>query len=110
VGGDTFMAALRATRPGGRMLAIGFAGGNVQQVPANLLLVKNITVIGFYWGGYLRFAPHLLDASLATLFGWYADGRLSPHIGATLPLDRALEGLDMLRTRKSTGKVVITLA
>lgn len=109
VGGATFLSALRATRPGGRMLAIGFAGGEVQQVPANLLLVKNISVIGFYWGGYRKFAPELLDSSLQTLFGWYAEGRLAPHIGARLPLERAPEGLDLLRSRKSTGKVVITM-
>ncbi len=109
VGGETFMAALRAARPGGRMLAIGFAGGAVQQVPANLLLVKNIAVIGFYFGGYRRFAPDLLGQSLLTLLDWYAAGRLRPHIGATLPFDRALEGLEMLRARRATGKIVVTM-
>lgn len=109
VGGDTFRAALRATRPGGRMLVIGFAAGEVQQIPANLLLVKNVSVIGFYWGGYRSFAPETLDASLATLFDWYRAGWLRPHVGAELPLARVLEGFEMLRTRRSTGKVVITM-
>lgn len=109
VGGDTFLAALRATRPGGRMLVIGFAAGDVQQVPANLLLVKNISVIGFYWGGYRAFAPETLDASLATLFDWYRAGALCPHVGAELPLERVLDGFEMLRARRSTGKVVITM-
>jgi NADPH2:quinone reductase len=109
VGGDSFLQAMRATRPGGRMIVIGFAAGKVQQVPANLLLVKNIAVIGFYWGGFRRFAPELLDASLVRLFDWYREGRLSPHIGATLPLERVAEGMEMMRTRRSTGKVVITM-
>lgn len=109
VGGDAFDAALRATRPDGRILAIGFASGTVPQVPANLLLVKNITVIGFWWGGYRAFAPHLLQDSLATLMRWHAEGRLHPHISHRLTLDRLPEGLELLRSRAATGKVVIDI-
>lgn len=101
--------ALRSLRPEGRFLAIGFAGGKVPQFPANILLVKNLTVIGLYWGGYLRFNETALTASLRTLFNWYADGRLTPHISHCLPFDNVAEGLELLRTRKSTGKVVIAL-
>ncbi|MFN7597294.1 MAG: NADPH:quinone oxidoreductase family protein [Cereibacter sp.] len=109
VGGPAFLQALRATRPEGRLLCIGFAGGDVPQIPANLLLVKNLSVIGLYWGGYLAFRPEVLTASMATLFGWFGDGILRPHISHVLPLDRAAEGLDLLRGRKATGKVVVTL-
>jgi NADPH2:quinone reductase len=109
VGGPAFLQALRATRPEGRLLCIGFAGGDVPQIPANLLLVKNLSVIGLYWGGYLAFRPEVLTASMARLFGWFAEGSLTPHISHVLPLDRAVEGLDLLRTRQATGKVVITL-
>lgn len=109
VGGPSFDAALRATRPDGRVLAIGFASGTVPQVAANLLLVKNITVIGFWWGGYLAFAPHLLRDSLATLLDWYGKGELHPHISHRLPMDRLAEGLDLLRSRVATGKVVIEM-
>jgi NADPH:quinone reductase len=109
VGGPAFDAALRATRPEGRILTIGFASGQVPQIAANLLLVKNITVIGFWWGGYASFAPHLLRNSLSELLEWHADGGLRPHISHVLPLDRALDGLDLLRQRKATGKVVISV-
>ncbi|MCV2868100.1 NADPH:quinone oxidoreductase family protein [Defluviimonas sp. WL0002] len=109
VGGDLFQAAMRATRPDGRLLAIGFASGKVPQVAANHLLVKNLSVIGFYWGGYLKFRPDLLTASLATLLDWYAQGKLHPHVSHVLPLDRAAEGLALLRDRRSTGKVVIQI-
>lgn len=109
VGGPAFMEALRATRPEGRLLTIGFAGGEVPQIPANLLLVKNLTVIGLYWGGYARFAPDVLDDSLATLLDWFARGWIAPHISHHLPLDRVEEGLALLRDRQSTGKVVITM-
>jgi NADPH2:quinone reductase len=108
VGGPAFMEALRATRPEGRLIPIGFAGGEVPQIPANLLLVKNLTVIGLYWGGYLNFAPDVLTESLATLFGWFEAGGLAPHVSHVLPLDRASEALDLLRTRTATGKVVVT--
>ncbi|ABN75655.1 NADPH:quinone oxidoreductase family protein [Cereibacter sphaeroides] len=108
VGGAGFDAALRASRPEGRLLAIGFAGGDVPQVPANLLLVKNLSVIGLYWGGYMTFAPQVLIRSLETLLGWLADGSLRPHVSHELPLERAAEGLELLRTRQATGKVVIT--
>lgn len=108
VGGAQFDAALRATRPDGRILTIGFASGTVPQIAANLILVKNLSVLGFYWGGYLTFNPSALTNSLAQLLQWYDDGLLSPHISHRLPLEQALDGLDLLRLRKSTGKVVIT--
>ena len=109
VGGPAFLQALRATRPEGRLLCIGFAGGDVPQIPANLLLVKNLSVIGLYWGGYLAFRPEVLTASMSRLFGWFTQGVLTPHVSHVLPLDRALDGLDLLRTRQATGKVVVTL-
>ena len=109
VGGAGFDAALRATRPEGRILTIGFASGTVPQIPANLLLVKNISVMGFYWGGYIGFAPERLTASLSALMQLYAEGRIHPHVSATYPLERAAEALELLRSRTSTGKVVVTL-
>lgn len=107
VGGAGFDAALSACRPEGRLLAIGFASGQVPQVPANLLLVKNLSVMGLYWGGYLTFAPQVLTGSLATLMGWYAQGGLRPHISHRLPFDQFPQALELLRDRKSTGKVVV---
>lgn len=109
VGGDQFEAAFRATKPGARIIPIGFASGTVPQIPANHLLVKNLTVIGLYWGGYLKFAPEVLTGSLATLLGWYGEGRLRPHVSHILPVARAGEALELLRSRQSTGKVVVTL-
>ncbi len=101
--------ALRSLRPEGRFLAIGFAGGEVPQFPANILLVKNLTVIGLYWGGYTTFAPDRLTGSLATLSNWYLEGKIVPHQSHILPFERVAEGLELLRSRKSTGKVVIDL-
>ncbi len=109
VGGDLFKAALRACNPEARIIPLGFASGQVPQIPANILLVKNLDVIGYYWGGYLKFAPEVLHDSLDTLLKWYAGGELHPHISHTLPLEQANEALELLRSRKSTGKVVVTI-
>ncbi|WP_333685060.1 NADPH:quinone oxidoreductase family protein [Pontibaca methylaminivorans] len=107
VGGDVFKAAFRACRPEGRILPIGFASGEVPQIPANHLLVKNLTVMGLYIGGLLKARPEVLRASMERLLGWYEAGRLRPHVSHVLPLDRVAEGLELLRSRAATGKVVI---
>lgn len=110
VGGAGFEAGFRAMRPEGRILSIGFASGTVPQIPANHLLVKNLDVMGLYWGGYLRFNPEALHHSLEQVFGLYTQGGLKPHIGATYPFDALPAALDALRSRKSTGKLVIEIA
>jgi len=109
VGGDQFMAALRACKPEARVIVVGFASGEVPKIPANILLVKNIAVMGYYWGGYMAFRPEILTDSLRTLLAWYEDGKLHPHISHILPLDQTEDAFDLLRSRKSTGKVVVTL-
>ncbi|MDF3415517.1 NADPH:quinone oxidoreductase family protein [Sulfitobacter sp. M57] len=110
VGGDQFKAALRACNPEARLLPLGFASGEVPQIPANILLVKNLTVMGVYWGAYAKLRPSVLTDSFAALFDWYVAGKLTPHISNVLPLDRANDALDLLRTRKATGKVVVQIA
>lgn len=109
VGGEQFDAAFRACRPEARLLTIGFASGTVPQIKANHLLVKNLSVHGLYWGGYLSFRPEVLTRSLDQLIAWHGAGRLKPHVSHVLPLDRAGEGMELLRSRKSTGKVVIAV-
>ena len=108
VGGKAFDAALRATVQRGRILVVGFASGTVPQVPANILLVKNISVIGFYWGAHRILDPDLITASFEELFGWYAAGDLKPHISHTFDLADAAEAMHTLKSRKSTGKVILT--
>jgi NADPH2:quinone reductase len=107
VGGDLWREALRAANFEARLLPIGFASGEVPQIPANILLVKNLTVIGLYWGAYRRHAPAVLTDSMAQLLAWWAEGRIVPHVSHVLPLHAANEALDLLRDRRATGKVVI---
>lgn len=109
VGGQIGQDALRALRVGGRYLVIGFASGDVPQLKANHLLVKNITLHGFYWGGYIHYAPEVLKNSISELFAAIEFGDLSPHISHSLPFDESLEALELLKNRKSTGKIVLRM-
>ena len=109
IGGEQFKTAMRACNPEARLIPLGFASGEVPQIPANHLLVKNLTVIGFYWGGYTRVNPKVLTDSFSVLNRWYVDGKITPHVSNVLPLEQANEALDLLRTRKATGKVVVSV-
>jgi NADPH2:quinone reductase len=108
VGGDAFEASLRSIAWGGRLVIIGFASGRIPQAPANILLVKNVDVIGFYWGSYQARKPELLRDSYMTLLRWFEEGRLKPHISAQMDLAQVAQAMELLRQRKSTGKVVLT--
>ncbi|MCF6195889.1 MAG: NADPH:quinone oxidoreductase family protein [Emcibacter sp.] len=110
VGGDIFRQTFRAMAPEGRMLVIGFASGDIPQVPANHLLVKNIELIGFYWGAYREFKPQVLQNSTKQLFDWYEEGRITPHISGTFPLDQTVDAIRALRNRTSSGKVIVTMS
>ena len=108
VGGALFEASLRCVAWGARLIVIGFAAGKVQQIPANILLVKNVSAIGFYWGSYRTRAPELVAAGYEQLFAWYAAGKLDPHVSYRLDISEAGAALNLLKSRKSTGKVVLT--
>jgi NADPH:quinone reductase len=110
VGGDQFKAAMRACNPEARLIPLGFASGEVPQIPANILLVKNLSVLGFYWGGYAKIKPSVLTDSFAELIEWYVAGKLKPHVSNVMPLEQANEALALLRDRKATGKVVVEVA
>jgi len=110
VGGDVFDAGLRSIAWGGRIIIIGFAGGRIPQIPANIALVKNIDVIGFYWGSYQSHKPELPRQSFEQLFRWFREGKLKPHISERVQLEDAPKALELLRKRKSTGKVVLVTA
>ncbi|SCA57138.1 Quinone oxidoreductase [Candidatus Terasakiella magnetica] len=109
VGGDLFTETLRSTRQDGRILVVGFASGDIPQIPANIMMVKNITCIGYHWGAYRTLDPDSLRASFAELMGWIEEGSLKPHVSMTFALDDIKEAYHALISRKSTGKVVVTL-
>jgi len=108
VGGELFDQALKCANWGGRLLIVGFAGGGVPQIPANFLLVKNLAALGIYWGSYRRKQPQLVEASFRQLFSWYREGKLKPLISNRFDLAEAATALELLTSRRATGKVVLT--
>ncbi len=110
VGGQLGTALMRATAFEARYMPIGFASGEVLPLKANHLLVKNIDVIGFWWGAYFDHAPDAMAESLGRLLEWAATGRIVPHVSDILPLDRATEALRLIKDRCATGKVVVRVA
>jgi NADPH2:quinone reductase len=109
VGGALFDASLRCTAPDGRILLIGFASGHVPQIPANHLLVKNITTIGFWFGAYRTLAPHRFRAALQDCLTLTTEGKLRPLVSAQRPLEEAKYALQAIRDRKVTGKTVLLM-
>lgn len=108
VGGDISDAAFRSLRWEGRIVIVGFAAGRIQQIPANLLLVKNISAVGLFWGEYRHRDPELVREWFDTLSQWYVAGKIKPHVSHVLPAEKAGEAMEMLIQRKSTGKIVLT--
>lgn len=109
VGGELFKSALRATNPEGRIIPIGFASGDIPSIPANILLVKNLTIIGCYWGGYMKFGPDVIKKGLKELFDWFEQGRIKPLVKDIFPLAEANLALEKLKSRKAVGKVVVRI-
>ncbi len=107
VGGPIFEPSLRCLAWEGRLLVIGFASGTIPSVPAGLALVKNVSILGLYWGSYVERAPQVLADSLEHLFRWYVEGRLRPHVSAIYPLEKAREALQALQRRQAMGRIVV---
>jgi NADPH:quinone reductase len=108
VGGEVFEAALRVLAWRGRMVVIGFAGGRIPTVRANYLLVKNIEVSGLQVSDYKAQAPELVVRCFAELFDLYDNGRLTPLVMATWPLERFADALRQVRDRTVRRKIILT--
>lgn len=109
VGGEVFDQSIRCIDWEGRILVIGFASGTISELPMNLTLVKNMSVVGVYWGAYRKRDPEVLQRSWRQLLEWLAEGALKPHISATYPLSDGPAALESLMQRRATGKVVVTI-
>ncbi|MHB1986945.1 MAG: NADPH:quinone oxidoreductase family protein [Acidimicrobiales bacterium] len=107
VGGDRFTDSLRSLAVEGRVLVVGFTGGEIPTVRVNRLLLNNVEVIGVGWGAFWLREPAYLRRQWDELLPMVADGRLDPPIGARYPLDKAAEALAELAERRATGKVVL---
>ncbi len=109
VGGDMFDMAVRRVAWEGRYLVIGFASGRIPELPVNLPLLKNASIVGVYWGAYLMNDPSVIRKSFQQLLTWYAEDKLKPHIHKTFPIDDAPSAILELTERRAMGKVLITM-
>lgn len=116
VGGNFADQSLRCVAPEGRIVLFGFASGQIPQLPANLLLVKNVTAIGVYWGYYMGWSKHKphsetrtrVQRTFNTLFLFYTKGLIRSRVHGTFPLEKFGSALDIVQQRKAVGKVVLT--
>lgn len=108
-GGDLAQAALRSLGWCGRFLVIGFASGDVPRFAANYLLVKNISVVGVYWGAYRTREPEVFRANFAELARWWEAGKIQPHVSQIMPFADAPRAMAMLENREAAGRLVIDI-
>ncbi len=109
VGGQHFDSCVRAIGWEGRILVVGFASGEVPKPAANLILVKNFSVIGVVFGEHSHRYPDQSRAMLTRLLGAWEEGRLKPRIWKTFPMERAVDAFAEISTRRVQGKMVLTV-
>ncbi|HEY6983166.1 NADPH:quinone oxidoreductase family protein [Reyranella sp.] len=117
VGGEVFAQSLRCLAVGGRICPIGFAGGSIPQVPANILLVKSIAVMGFNYGYYVGWSPHdarfeEAERTLALMERirvWCEAGLCRPHVDRIWRLEEAATAMRALLERSVAGRVAVVM-
>jgi len=108
VGGKYAEPALRSTAWEGRYLVIGFAAGDIPRIPLNLTLLRGCSIVGVFWGSFVGRQPEDHRRNVTELMDWWREGRFTPYVSATYPLERAAEALRDVDGRRVLGKVVVT--
>lgn len=115
VGGKAFEESLRCIAPEGRIIPMGFASGIIPSVPANIALVKNITVVGLYWGYYMGWGrqappagmPARVRKAFQEMLEWTSSGLLNPRTQSAYPLADFRQALQALSSRSIIGRSVL---
>ena len=107
VGGDRFTDSLRSLAPAGRLLVVGFTGGEIPTVKVNRLLLNNIDVVGVGWGAWTMGHPGALQEQWQGLVALLKSGALAAPQPDVYPLFRAAEAVAALENRTARGKVVV---
>ena len=107
VGGDRFTDSLRSLAPEGRLLVIGFTGGEIPTVKVNRLLLNNIDVVGVGWGAFWLRQPDYLREQWQELLPHLESGALDPVLGSSYPLAKAADALREFDERRASGKIVL---
>ena len=110
VGGDAFAASTKCIAFEGRIVVVGFAGGDIQTLPAGHVLVKNYSVLGLHWGMYPGIRPDLVDEARADLARLAQEGAIAPVVDHVVPFDAAPDALTALAGGSTVGRVVIEVA
>lgn len=109
VGGDRVTDSLRSLRTEGRLLVIGFTGGEIPSVRLNRLLLNNISVVGVAWGAYWMARPAYLAEQWHELLPLVRSGALAPVVGHRFPLAEAGAALRLLEGRDAVGKTILDI-
>ncbi|WP_128926657.1 NADPH:quinone oxidoreductase family protein [Bradyrhizobium guangxiense] len=109
VGGAIFEQMARLMKWGGRLMPIGFTGGEIPSLPMNLPLLKNYSIIGVFAGAWAEKFPHEAARMNDTLMQWLADGHIRPHIDRVLPLEEAAEAMRAVADRTVRGRIVLKI-
>ncbi len=109
VGGDVFDESMRCINWGGRLLTIGFTSGRWPQAPVNLILIKQISVIGVRAGEYGRRDPAAGKEVAETIYAMACDGQIDPYVCRGFPLEHAVDAMRLLENRGVIGKAVVTM-
>jgi NADPH2:quinone reductase len=107
VGGPYSEQALRATKWGSRFVVIGFAAGEIQRIPLNLILLKGVIVRGMEMRSIVEAVPDLVARDQRELQELFVGGKIHPHVSATYPLGETAAALRSISERTATGKVLI---
>ena len=107
VGGDTFHACSRSMAWEGRLLVVGFAGGEIPKFPVNLALVKGYSVMGVFWGSFTQHDAKGFAANMQELLTWYVQGKVKVVVDEALPLEQATKAMTKVMNREVKGKMVI---
>ncbi len=109
VGGELALQALRSLAWHGRYLVIGFASGDIPNLPANIALLKEASIIGVWWGTWVAKNPAGHIANIEELAQLIADGKLVPRISEKYPLEQYADAFGAITGRRALGKVVLTM-
>lgn len=109
VGGDRVTDSLRSLAPGGRLLVVGFTGGDIPVIKTNRLLLNNVDAVGVGWGAWTMTHPGYAAAQWAELEPLLASGAVTAPEPEIYPLERAGEAIAALENRTAKGKVVVRL-
>lgn len=107
VGGETYTRSTKCIAFEGRILVVGFAGGEIQSAALNHALVKNYSIVGLHWGLYNRYDPAAVAECHRDLTRLAADGAVRPLVSERLALDEVAGGVQRLADGVTVGRVVV---